>query len=110
MNHGTAESGRSGQAGKRDSKGMRMGDPLLAPSQGILGKHPSKQPFSAAVKDWLPAHLISPVVLACWLGEEGQERVCSLSLPGTCLLIGIYLPVAKAMESPYPSTHSEGGL
>lgn len=35
-------SGQRGQAGKRDSKGVRMGDPLLAPSKGILGKCPSK--------------------------------------------------------------------
>lgn len=42
MGHRVAGSGPSGPSGKRDSKRMRMGDPLLAPSQGILGKHPSK--------------------------------------------------------------------
>lgn len=41
MGHG-CRSGQSGQAGRRDSKGMRMGDLLLAPIKGILGKHPSK--------------------------------------------------------------------
>lgn len=38
---GQAGVGRLG-SGNRATKGMKMGDPLLAPSQGILGKHLSK--------------------------------------------------------------------
>jgi len=68
--------------------------------------------FSAAVKDWLPARLISPlwgpVSVPAWRGGPGEGL---LSVVTWDLSVDWdYLPVAQAMEGPYLSTHSEGGL